>query len=223
MPRRLRAATGGYVFHVLNRAVGRMTLFETDGDYQAFLKVLEGARRRVPVRLLSYCVMPNHWHLVLWPREDGDLSAFMQWLTVTHAQRWHAFHQSAGTGSVYQGRFKSFPVQTDNHFYRLCRYVERNPLRANLTDRAERWRWSSLWQYESNNWTVSLDPWPLPRPDQWEDYVNRPETDAELAATRNSVKRGVPFGSSAWQTHTAKALGLEHALRPLGRPRASDR
>ncbi len=197
-----------------------MTLFETDGDYQAFLKVLEGARRRVPVRLLSYCVMPNHWHLVLWPREDGDLSAFMQWLTVTHAQRWHAFHQSAGTGPVYQGRFKSFPVQTDNHFYRLCRYVERNPLRANLTDRAERWRWSSLWQYESNNWTVSLDPWPLPRPDDWTNYVNQPETDAELAALRSSVKRGVPFGTPSWQTQTARTLSIERALRPLGRPRA---
>ena len=221
MPRRNRFSTGGYVFHVLNRAASRQTIFQTDGDYTAFLTVLEEARQRVPMRLLCYCVMPNHWHLVLWPRGDDDLSDYMHWLTVTHTQRWHAFHQTSGTGPLYQGRFKSFPAEQDNHFYRLCRYVERNGLRANFVRRAERWRWCSLWQHANQNWPVSLDTWPLPRSELWIEYVNGIETEAELAAVRTSVRRGSPFGSSSWQRQTATSLGLETTLRPLGRPRCA--
>ena len=221
MPRRTRFATGGYVFHVLNRAVGRATLFETDGDYAAFLKVLEEARHHVPMRLLAYAVLPNHWHLVLWPVGDDDLSNYMHWLTVAHTQRWHAFHGTSGTGPLYQGRFKSFPVETDDHFYRLVRYVERNGLRANLASRAERWRWCSLWQHENQSWPVSLDAWPLPRSPQWTEFVNGIESEAELDALRNSVKRGCPYGSPVWQRGTATALGLDATLRSRGRPRQS--
>jgi REP-associated tyrosine transposase len=218
MPRRNRFTSGGYVFHVLNRAVGRATLFESDADYRAFQGVLDEAHRRLPIRLLAYCLMPNHWHLILWPKGDDDLSAFMHWLTVTHTQRWHAFHQTGGTGPLYQGRFKSFPVEQDDYFYSTCRYVERNALRAALVGRAEQWRWCSLWQYAMNCWPVPLDAWPLPRPSEWIEYVNRVETEAELAAVRTSLKRGSPFASSVWRRQTAAVLGLEKTLKALGRP-----
>jgi putative transposase len=204
---------------VLNRSVGRRTVFETDRDYGAFIAVLDEARRHVPMRLLAYCLLPNHWHLVLWPRGDEDLSNYMHWLTVTHTQRWHAFHETGGTGPLYQGRFKSFPVEQDDHFYAVCRYVERNALRANLTTRAEQWRWCSLWQYTFDNWPVPLDPWPLPRPAAWIEHVNDIQSEAELAAVRASVRRGSPFGSATWRRRTAAALGLETTLRPRGRPR----
>jgi putative transposase len=88
--------------------------------------------------------MPNHWHLVVWPERDGDLSEFMRWLTLTHTQRWHAKHHTQGTGPLYQGRFKGFPVANDEHCLRVLRYVEGNPLRAGLARSARRWRWSSL-------------------------------------------------------------------------------
>jgi REP element-mobilizing transposase RayT len=97
MGRPLRAAPGGLVYHVLNRANGRQCLFEEDGDYAAFERVLGEAQQRIPMRILAYCVMPNHWHLVLWPYRDGDLSRFMNWLTLTHTQRWHAHRQTVGT------------------------------------------------------------------------------------------------------------------------------
>ena len=116
MPRRPRIATGGLVYHVLNRRVGRLPLFDTNQDYVAFERVLEETIARTGIRLLAYCVMPNHWHLLLWPRNDEDLSESLRWLTVTHTQRWHVAHRTAGTGPLYQGRFKSFPVQTDAHF-----------------------------------------------------------------------------------------------------------
>ena len=132
MGRAHRAAQGGYVYHVLNRANARMRIFDDDADYLAFEKVLAEAVERTETRLLAYCLMPNHWHLVVWPRKDGELSRFVGWLTLTHTQRWHAHRHSSGSGHVYQGRFKSFPVQEDEHFYGVARYVERNALRAKL-------------------------------------------------------------------------------------------
>jgi putative transposase len=171
------------------------------------------------MRLLAYCLMPNHWHLVLWPHHDGDLSEFMRWLTVTHTQRWHAHYHSAGSGPLYQGRFKSFPVQTDEHFLRLCRYVERNALRAGLMPRAEHWRWSSLWHRLHHSEHGLLDPWPVAIPDSWLSYVNRPESESELMALRRCVVRGTPFGVPDWIERTVKELGLESTLRPRGRPK----
>jgi putative transposase len=147
MGRPHRAAEGGYVYHVLNRANARMTIFEHDGDYEAFERVLLEAVERTEMRLLAYCLMPNHWHLMVWPRKDGELSRFVGWLTLTHTQRWHAHRGSAGAGHVYQGRFKSFPIQEDDHLWTVGRYVERNPLRANLLRCAEQWRWSSLFRW----------------------------------------------------------------------------
>ncbi len=144
MPRTARVAPGGLVYHVLNRAVARLPLFEKTADYEAFERVLAETQQRHPTRILAYCLMPNHWHFVLWPREDDELTAFLRWLTHTHTMRWHAHHQTAGTGHLYQGRFKSFPVQTDEHLYAVLGYVERNAVRAKLADRAERWRWSSV-------------------------------------------------------------------------------
>src|SRR5580698_6912385 len=117
MPRPRRAAEGGLVYHALNRANARMTIFESDDDYAAFERVLAQAVAKYDMRLLAYCLMPNHFHLLLWPREDADLSQFMRWLTLTHTQRWHAHHQTVGSGHLYQGRFKSFPVQSDDHYF----------------------------------------------------------------------------------------------------------
>jgi putative transposase len=163
--------------------------------------------------------MPNHWHLVLWPRNDGELSTVAQWLTVTHVRRWHAHRHSEGTGPIYQGRFKSFPVQEDDHYFRVCRYVERNALRAKLVTRAEHWRWSSLWHRVHATQVGWLSDGPFPWPANWIEYVNGAETEAELSALRQSVVRGAPYGNEAWQKQTAAALGLESALRRQGRPK----
>jgi putative transposase len=219
MPRRLRFATGGYVFHVLNRAVARDKIFDKSMDFAAFEKVLRQAKERLPMRLLAYCLLPNHWHLVLWPRRDRELSEFMRWLTVTHTQRWHAHRHTAGTGPLYQGRFKSFPIQADDHFLSVCRYVERNPRRANLVQRAETWRWGSLWHRVHETGALLLDEWPLAIPEDWVARVNRPESAAELDAVQQSVVRGTPFGEESWQQVTAERLGLQSTLRARGRPR----
>jgi putative transposase len=221
MPRGARYAPGGMIYHALNRAVARLPLFQKDADFEAFEHVLALALEEHPTRLLSYCVMPNHWHLVLWPRKDGELSAFLRWLTHTHTMRWHAHHHSAGTGHLYQGRFKSFPVAADDHLYTVLRYVERNALRANLVKRAEDWRWSSLWRRTCKDpaQRAILTDWPVAETGDWIRRVNQAQTEAELKALRGSVMRGSPFGSDLWARRTAKRLGLEYTLRPRGRPR----
>jgi putative transposase len=197
-----------------------MTVFEHDGDYGAFEKTLAQAVERTETRLLAYCLMPNHWHLVVWPRQDGELSRFVGWLTLTHTQRWHAHRNSTGTGHVYQGRFKSFPIQEDDHLYAVARYVERNALRANLTRRAEQWRWCSLyrWLRGAAEDRELLAPWPVPRKGGWTEFVNAPQTEAELQSVRASVNRGSPFGDELWSGRAVRRMGLESTLRPPGRP-----
>lgn len=200
-----------------------MKLFEDDHDYQAFERVLEEAHERTPLRILDYTVMPNHWHLVLWPHTDTDVSEFLRWLTVTHTMRWHSHFDSIGSGHLYQGRFKSFPVQDDDHLLSLLsllRYVERNPVRAGLAERAEQWRWGSAWRREHGDARSKrlLSAWPLRRPRGWLNRVNEPQTEAELTALRKCVSRGAPLGSEQWVKRSVKRLGLGSTLRPRGRP-----
>ena len=223
MSRPPRAAEGGLIYHALNRAVARDTIFADDGDYEAFLRVLTEASARDAMRVLAYCVMPNHFHLVLWPRGDGDLSRFMRWLTMTHTQRWHAHHRSAGTGHLDQGRFKSFPVQDDGHFLTLSRYVERNALRANLVARAEQWRWASLSVIDvpAGPERPTLAAWPVPRPADWVERVNTPLSPLEEDALRRAIRRNQPWGEPEWQERTAARLGLGSTLQPRGRPKRS--
>ena len=221
MGRANRVALGGYVYHVLNRANGRLTIFRKEADYAAFESILEEAVERFEMRLLAYVVMPNHWHLVVWPRSDGDLSRFTGWLTLTHTQRWHAHRNTAGSGHVYQGRFKSFPVQDDEYLLAVGRYVERNPLRASLVRRAEDWRWSSLWRWHAGDATqqAMLAAWPTRRSANWIDYVNTAQTEGELNSIRRAIVRGNPFGDERWTDKTVARMGLESTLRPRGRPR----
>lgn len=199
MPRRRRAGSAGVVFHVLNRGARRMRLFDSDDDCYDFLALLGRAQRRTPVSLLAYCLMPNHFHLVLRPTADEHLSQFMHWLCFKHATRWRAAHEATGEGHVYQGRFKAIPVQTDGHFLLLCRYVERNPLRAHLVTQAQEWPWSSLSQRGGLRRPVRLDPWPVPVPGNWISLVNQGAEPHETQTIRESVRRGAPYGADDWR------------------------
>jgi putative transposase len=219
MGRPVRMAPGEFVYHVLNRANGRLPLFDDDGDYAAFERVLAEACERVSMRMLAYCVMSNHWHLVLWPRQDGDLSRFIGWLTLTHTQRWHAHHHTSGHGHLYQGRFKSFVIEQDDHLLTVCRYVERNALRAGLVDRGEQWRWGSAWHRAGGISLVPLSEWPVERPHDWIPWVNTPQTDAELTAIRQSVTKGQPFGSARWMEQTVTLWSLGSTVQFWGRPK----
>ncbi len=220
MPRPTRYAPGGMVFHVLNRGVGRRNLFDKEDDFLAFERVMLETLRTRPMRVCAYCLMSNHWHFILWPETDGDLPAFMQQLTNTHVKRWKEHRHETGYGHLYQGRYKSFPVRSDDYFYQVVRYIERNALRANLVERAEAWPWSSLGcPARQNSPRAILLDWPLPRPADWTELVNEPQTESELAALRHCVNRGSPYGDQQWSGMTAEQLRLESTLRRRGRPK----
>jgi putative transposase len=246
MGRPKRVDVAGYAYHLLNRTVGRRIIFKKEADFVAFESVLAEAVERSAggIELLAYCVMGNHWHLVVRTTRKGAISPFMQWLTLTHTQRYKTAHRRVGYGPVYQGRYKSFPIQTDGHLLTVCRYVERNAARAGLVERAEDWQWSSLYRWLNPSASVDLrgpdqppplilTPWPtgissnkavdaLGRPRNWRKLINTPQTQAELDALRLAVRKGRPFGGDPWAAKMIDRHGLTSTLRNPGRPPKSD-
>jgi putative transposase len=224
MPRAARNTPGGQVYHILNRSVGRLHLFTKDADFEVFQRVMVEAHQRHPIRILSYCVLSNHWHFVVWPEADGQVTAFFRWLAHTHAMRWRVAHRTVGYGPLYQGRFKSFPVQSDDHLLTVLRYVERNAVGAGRVTRAQDWRWSSLWGRKHGDDALKgiLSPWPVERPVDWIARVNAPLSAKELRQLRVSLERGRPFGADEWVKRTASEQRLEHTVRPEGRPPKSN-
>jgi putative transposase len=216
MPRTARASEGGLCYHALNRGNLGATVFQKPADYDAFVESMTDASARLPLDLLGYCLLPNHVHLVVRPHGDGDLGRWVQWLLTAHARRYH--RQFGTSGHVWQGRFKSFPVQDGDHLRTVLRYVERNPVRARLVKRAENWRWSSLAAWLRRDRVLWRGRPPL-RGRNWAERINEPLSPADLERLRHAVVRGKPFGDEAWIRETAVRLGLESCLRPRGRPR----
>jgi putative transposase len=219
MPRAKRIIKAGLVYHLLNRANGRLRIFKKDKDFEAFERIIAQAIEQFSVRIISYCIMSNHWHLMAWPSVDSRLSDFMKWLTVTHTQRWHSAHGTTGTGHVYQGRFKSFPIEDDGHYLTVLRYVESNPLRAGLVSKSQDWPWGSLSLRNGKKSDITLSEGPIALPHRWNYLVNIGVNDVQRQTIEKCIKRGCPFGSEQWMSKTADILKLASTLRPRGRPK----
>ena len=192
-----------------------MSLFDKEGDYYAFVKLMDEGRSRTAMRILGWCLMPNHWHMVLWPRYDGDLARFVGWVSTTHVRRWRAHRDNVGEGHLYQGRYKSFIVQTDGHLLTVLRYVEQNPLRAGLTDATWKWPWSSA----ASRPALVVDDWPVQKPADWATILESPVGEVEKECLRTSLRRGRPYGNESWVQQTAEQLSLWHTVRNPWRPR----
>jgi putative transposase len=225
MARKARVAPGGWIYHVVNRSVGRMRMLKSQKDFAAFERVMQEAHERCPLRILSYCLMGNHWHFVAWPEKDGQLTDFFRWLAHTHAMRWRVSHNTVGYGHLYQGRYKSFPVQPGASLLKVCRYVERNALTAGLVERAEDWRWSSLWvrEHGTDEQRTLLHASPTPLPADWAKRVNAVLTKKEQSRWELSLSRSRPFGDDVWTAQTVKALGLQHTVRGEGGDQYADK
>jgi putative transposase len=206
------------IYHVLNRGNGRLRIFHKPADYDAFIKLLTQARSRIPLDILALCLMPNHWHLVVRPNSSRDLASFMRWLCTAHVRRHHAHYRSP-PGHLYQGRYKSFPVQEDEHLLTLLRYVESNALRAKLAPSAGAWPWSSDAMRKRKSPAALLCDWPIDRPRNWSALLEERLPENDLRHVRTSIDRGRPFGSQKWIEATANRLGLEFTMRPRGRPK----
>ena len=219
MPRAKRIDLGGYVYHVLNRANGRLRIFRKKDDFLSFEKLLAQGIKNYQMRICGYCIMGNHWHLLLWPHNNGDLSEFMRWVTLTHVQRYHSSHGTVGIGHLYQGRYKSFPVQDDGHYLTVLRYIEANPLKAGVVEKTQNWQWSSFAARLSEESAVKVSQGPVELPSNWARLVNRKIDKKKEKQLQNSIKRGAPFGEPIWVNKTAKKMNLESTTRPIGRPK----
>ena len=219
MGRPKRITLGGYLYHVLNRANGRLRIFKKDADFAAFEQILAEGVERFDLRICGYCLMSNHWHLLLWPRRDGDLSAFMRWITLTHVQRFHAAHDTVGIGHLYQGRYKSFPTQGTTHYLTVLRYIEANPVRAEIVQDAADWPWSSYAVRQGRPSVFNLTQGPVTLPPDWTQRVHREIDTKSLQALQSSINRSRPLGETEWIVKTARKMGLESTLRKRGRPK----
>lgn len=226
MGRPPRNSQGGYAYHVLCRGLKPRPIFRSEDDYADFELALRQAVDRFEPKLLSFCVLPKLWHMVVIPRKDGDLSKLMAWLIMTHSARWHTKPKRSDSGGLYERRFKSFPVQDDGSLLEVMRYIESQPVRVGLVERAEQWRWSSVFHRNQkdvhasedvNEPLVSLPPvaWPT----DWGLQINEPLPDEILQRILISIDRSRPYGTASWVDRTTKRLGLESTLRARGRPR----
>lgn len=231
MPRPRRPNAAGYVSHVLHGSSGGGALFVGEEDFRSFERLLLTAVRLTDMRLLAYCLMPNHWHLVVQPRFDGTLSRFMQSLTQSHAGKTRGEPNTRNRTPAYAPRFKSFLVQPSaEYLFPVINYVERNPVRAELVTQLQDWHWCSFWRWMDQSGALGtirpfaeriseplLSPWPVSRPVGWDWYAK--QEDRDLDAIRLCVKRSRPYGSDVWTREVADKFGLQSTLRPLGRPR----
>lgn len=221
MARIQRVDVGGEIYHVINRANARVSIFNTDTDFHQFEIILEEAVEKYGMRLLGYCLMPNHFHLVLFPKVDGDLQKFMGWLTNTHTRRWHTSKQTIGQGHLYQGRYKSFLCQKDNHLLALIRYVERNAKRAKLVQKAEKWQWGSAWRREfgTKEQKKLLSKWPIETPTNYLKYLNESQSEEEILSIRHSINKNIPLGKDKWVDKMVNTHNLSQTTRGGGRPK----
>ncbi len=221
MPRVKRITKGGIAYHVLNRANGRLRIFKRDLDFIAFENILAEGIARFGMRLCGYCIMSNHWHLLLWPPADDTMVNFMRWITLTHTQRWHAAHGTTGIGHVYQGPYKSFPIQSNWRYLKAMQYIEANPIRAGLIDNAADWQWSSFIHRVGAGIAkpFKLDPGPVSLSQNWSQLVNQPLEQDHTDELENCVNRGCPYGQKEWVTEIVEQFNLQSTLRSRGRPR----
>jgi putative transposase len=221
----LRPIDDGLVYHVINRGNNRQDVFHKPDDFRAFLTALGELKERKPFELYGYCLLNNHFHLLLRPT-GATISRIMQSLLVSHTQRYHRHYQSGG--HVWQGRFKSPVIQNDEHLLTVLRYIEANPLRASIVPRADDYLWSSYRVHglgEADELVDSLvsyedlSPLAKVRRRKWGAKVHRPIEEAQLEAIRRSSATGLPYGDETWVKRLAKRLDLDLTTRPRGRPR----
>jgi REP-associated tyrosine transposase len=215
MARIPRCCPAGTIQHVLSRGNDRKKIFLKREDYWAFLRLMAEAQLRIPLLILAYCLMPNHFHIVVLAHSDVAVSEYMHWLLTTHVRRYHHHYGTTGTGHIYQSRFRNFFVQPGVHLINVLRYVEANAVRASLVRRAEDWTWSSL-KSTCPDARPTLSVPPTERPADWLDYVNGAISLEELYSVRRSVIHGAPYGDAEWVTGITQEYGLESTIRRPG-------
>jgi putative transposase len=232
MPRSSRTASAGAIFHVVNRGVEKRKVFLDDHDYARFVTLLRDGKERASVKIFGFCLMPNHFHIIISPETDDALGQYMHWVTGKYAIEFRARTETRGHGHVFQWRYWSRGCDDVDAFFIMLRYVEANAQRATLVRRAEDWQWGSLWARRKADMSVIDEP-PFELPSYWAALVNRPQFDRELAFARFKPKRGRPCtfpiaksaekGTVPLWAETAEIAGMELLRRSAARSDLTER
>ncbi len=143
MKHRKRELKDDHFYHIVNRGVEKRKTFMDDEDYETFMALLEVGCERYGVRLIAVSLMPNHFHLLVWTTLGGSVSRCMQWVTGKYARLFNKRH--GRSGHLWQGRFFSREVHEGRQLGTAWMYVEQNPVRSNLVDSPDKWKWSSAY------------------------------------------------------------------------------
>ena len=222
---RIRPDYSGQVLHILNRRVDRNTLYHCSEDYDQYRDLLCKAIAKFDLDIFEWVLMPNHWHMLVKPDTKYQVSHFMQWLSGTHARNERKKTNTVGNGSVYQSRFKAFPVKPGSHLHRLRNYLALNPVRATLVINPFDWEWGSAKRVRSDIplSVIPLAKGPAPHHPCITELLTTPLKLTAIQATRlkESMEFGVPYGDDDWTEQMIEKHGLQYTRTSAGRPKST--
>lgn len=217
MPRIARGLADNQIYHIINRGNRRESVYHDKYDYERFLKLLFDSKEKYNIKIYAYCLMPNHFHLVIYTKYSESLSKAMHWISSSYVRYYNKRYKISG--HLWQGRYKSFIVQKESYLLTLLKYVEVNPKRAKIVKRCEDYKYSSAYNRINNIEDELINIPPIDLPVNWDKYINDEESKIDIDYIRNSIERQSPLGEELWQVNIAKKYGLESTLNSRGRPR----
>lgn len=221
MPRQARTVFAGVPHHITQRGNRREDIFYTDEDREIYLTWLQEYCLLHKVEILAYCLMSNHIHLVAVPKTETGLQAVLKPLHMRYAQRFN--RQRGWKGHVWQGRY--FSSALDEHYlWAAIRYVERNPVRAKIVRKAEKYPWSSAAAHNdmSEDTVLTTKPYwkkQMAAIGNWSDWLAEGDQVDETGVLRRNIEKGLPCGSDRFIKKLEKQAGRLLQFRPPGRPR----
>lgn len=214
MPRIRRSLVDSAIYHVINRGNSKQEIFHKDMDYEIFIDLIRKTKLKYKIQIFAYCLMPNHFHILL---KSEELSKYMHLLMSSHVRKYHKHYGTSG--HIWQGRYKSFIVQSDEHLLVISRYIEGNPVRGGLVKSAKDWKWSSHLDRLGERSNILINELPIKLPVNWTEYVDTPLTGKELEKINQSVNRQSPYGELEWVNKLCREVGLLSTINPRGRPK----
>lgn len=220
MPRIARGLADNQIYHIINRGNRREAVFHDNYDYEKFLKLLIESKEKYAVKIYAYCLMPNHFHLVIYTKYADSLSQAMHWISSSYVRYYNKRYNISG--HLWQGRYKSFIVQEDSYLLVLLKYVEANPKRARIVKDCIDYKYSSANNRIKNNENLITDEVPILLPDDWYTYINSDEKITDIESIRNCINRQAPLGDKNWKYMVSKKYNLESTINPRGRPKKEE-
>lgn len=214
MPRIARIVAEGYPHHIIQRGNNRQAVFFDNEDRRLYLGLLKKYSKECGSRLHAFCLMDNHIHILATPQQSDSLARTMQKLSLRFTQ--HVNKKYRRTGRLWECRFHSSLIDAENYLWAVCRYIERNPVRAKIVINPSQYKWSSANNAHKNDIVESV--WDEVQKQEYIDYLNRPDDDSQVQAIRKNTYSGKPIGSVEFIDSIAKMLNIELSTRPKGRP-----